>query len=122
MGSDCLFCRIVAGDAPADIVYQNEHLVAFRDIYPAADTHVLIVPRKHITGIAAAGESDKALLGEVLYAARLIAEQLGVSDAFRLVVNNGARAGQSVFHLHVHLLAGRLNRRAAAHFAAQAER
>jgi histidine triad (HIT) family protein len=119
MPGDCIFCRIVAGEAPADIIYENEHVVAFHDIHPAAATHVLIVPRKHLTSIAAVEESDKALMGELLYAARRVAEQLGVDSAFRLVINNGSGAGQSVFHLHVHLLAGRVNLRAVMHFARQ---
>lgn len=119
MPRDCIFCRIVAGEASADIIYENEHVIAFHDIHPAASTHVLIVPRKHITNIAFVEESDKALMGEVIYAARIIAEQLGVEDAFRLIVNNGRSAGQSVFHLHFHLLAGRVSLRAVMHFAGQ---
>lgn len=117
MAKDCIFCRIVAGEAPADVVYENDHVVAFHDINPAAATHVLIVPRKHITNITTVEESDKALMGETIHAARVIAERLGVDDAFRLVVNNGSRAGQSVFHLHFHLLAGRVSVRAVMHFA-----
>jgi histidine triad (HIT) family protein len=117
MIKDCIFCRIVAGEAPADVVFENEYVIAFHDINPAAATHVLIVPRKHITSIATIEEPDKALMGEAIHAARVVAEQLGVDDAFRLVVNNGSRAGQSVFHLHFHLLAGRVSMRAVMHFA-----
>jgi histidine triad (HIT) family protein len=119
MPGNCIFCRIVAGEAPADIVYENEHVVAFYSIRPAAATHVLIAPRKHLTNLAAMDESDKALMGEVMYATRCVAEQLGVDGAFRIIVNNGRGAGQTVFHLHVHLLAGRLNLRAVIAFARQ---
>ena len=102
-----LFARIIARDIPADIVYEDDLCLAFRDINPQAPTHVLIIPKKEIPRLADAQDGDQALLGHLLLAAGRIARQLGVEDAFRIAVNNGAQAGQSVFHLHLHLLAGR---------------
>lgn len=107
MPEPTLFEKIIQRDIPADIVYEDEVCVAFRDVKPQAPTHVLIVPRRPLDRVANATEEDQAMLGHLLLAAGKIAEQLGCRDAFRLVVNNGADAGQSVFHLHVHLLAGR---------------
>lgn len=102
-----IFGKIIRREIPADIVYEDEHCLAFRDINPQAPVHVLIVPKKEIATLADAAEEDQALLGHLLLAANRIARQLGVEQAFRLVVNNGAQAGQSVFHLHLHLLSGR---------------
>lgn len=102
-----LFSKIIAREIPADIVYEDHLCLAFRDINPQAPTHVLVIPKKEIPRLADAQEEDQALLGHLLLAAGKIARQLGVEDAFRLAVNNGAQAGQSVFHLHLHLLAGR---------------
>ncbi len=103
-----LFEKIIAGDIPGDIVYEDDHCVAFRDLHPQAPTHVLVVPRKPVINVAEATDDDAALLGRVLIAARNTARKLGVAEGgYRLVVNNGAGAGQTVFHLHVHLLAGR---------------
>ena len=105
--SACVFCRIVRGEAPARIVYQDEDVTAFQDLSPRAPTHILIVPNRHIAGVAAAEPEDSALLGKLFVIARRLAEQEGIVNGYRLVVNNGPRAGQSVFHLHVHLLGGR---------------
>lgn len=102
-----IFSKIISHEIAADIVYEDEHCLAFRDINPQAPTHVLLIPKKEIARLADAGEEDAALLGHMMLAAGKIARQLGVDDAFRLVVNNGAAAGQSVFHLHLHILAGR---------------
>lgn len=102
-----LFSKIIAREIPADIVYEDEHCLAFRDINPQAPTHVLLVPKKEIPRLADAGSGDAALMGHLLLAAGKVARQLGVADAFRLVVNNGAEAGQTVFHLHLHIIAGR---------------
>lgn len=104
---ETLFSRIISGEIKADIVYEDEHCVAFNDIHPQAPVHVLIVPRKVLPGVFDATDEDAELLGRLLLAANRIARQLGCGDAFRLAINNGAEAGQSVFHLHVHLLAGR---------------
>ena len=102
-----LFSKIISREIPADILYEDELCLAFRDINPQAPIHVLLIPKQEIPKLADAAAGDQALLGHLLLAAGKVARQLGVSDAFRLVVNNGAGAGQTVFHLHLHLLAGR---------------
>jgi len=102
-----LFGKIIRREIPANIVYEDDLCLAFRDINPQAPTHVLLVPKKEIDMLANAGPEDQALLGHMLLAAGKIATQLGLADAFRVVVNNGAAAGQSVFHLHLHILGGR---------------
>lgn len=102
-----IFGKIIRREVQADIVYEDDRCVAFRDINPQAPTHVLIVPKKEIPRLSDAEARDEALLGHLLLAANEVARQLGVADAFRLVVNNGAEVGQSVFHLHLHILAGR---------------
>jgi histidine triad (HIT) family protein len=102
-----LFSKIIAREIPADIVYEDERCLAFRDINPQAPTHVLLIPKQEIARLADASTADQDLLGHLLLAAGRVARQLGVGDAFRLVVNNGADAGQTVFHLHLHILAGR---------------
>jgi histidine triad (HIT) family protein len=107
MADDCIFCKILAGEIPSTKVYENDTVYAFRDINPGAPTHILIIPRKHIERVADLDEADAGLVGDLLLAARDIAKQEGVSEAFRLVINNGEGVGQSVFHIHVHLLAGR---------------
>jgi histidine triad (HIT) family protein len=102
-----IFGKIIRREIPADIVYEDEHCLAFRDVNPQAPTHVLLIPKKEIDRLASAGSGDQALLGHLMLAAGKVARQLGVDRAFRLVVNNGAEAGQSVFHLHLHIIAGR---------------
>lgn len=102
-----LFSRIISREIPADIVYEDEHCLAFRDINPQAPIHVLLIPKREIPRLADAVEADQGMLGHLLLAAGKVARQLGVGDAFRLVINNGAEAGQTVFHLHLHILAGR---------------
>ena len=105
--SDCLFCKIVAGEIPAKKAYEDDDLIAFHDISPQAPVHVLIIPRRHIDSLDDAGEGDEALLGRILLAARDLARELGVEGSYRVVNNCGAPAGQSVFHVHFHLLGGR---------------
>ncbi len=106
MTQDCLFCRIVRKEIPATLVLENEHVVAFRDINPKAPTHVLVVPREHVATLDDA--TDARMLGELLLAAAEIARAEGIVDGgYRTVVNCGAGAGQSVFHVHLHLLGGR---------------
>ena len=107
MPDDCLFCKIIAGKVPATVVYQDEALTAIRDIRPQAPTHILVLPNRHVTGIAEAQASDAELLGKLLLAARRIAQQEDLNGGYRLVINSGLDAGQSVFHLHVHVLGGR---------------
>jgi histidine triad (HIT) family protein len=104
--ADSIFGKIARGELKADVVYEDELALAFRDIHPQAPTHILVIPRKPIPRLSASGDGDAALLGHLLCVARKIASQQGLGD-FRLVVNDGAGAGQSVFHLHVHLLGGR---------------
>lgn len=105
--SNCIFCRIVKGDAQAHILYQDDDVTAFRDLHPQAPVHILIVPNRHITGADSVEPEDAALLGNLFIVARRLAEREGIVNGYRLVVNNGPQAGQSVFHLHVHLLGGR---------------
>ncbi|RLC91275.1 MAG: histidine triad nucleotide-binding protein [Chloroflexi bacterium] len=105
--NDCIFCRIARGEAPASIVYQDDDVTAFRDLHPQAPVHILIVPNRHIVGVAQVGPEDAALLGKLFVVASRLAEQENIVNGYRLVVNNGPQAGQSVFHLHVHLLGGR---------------
>jgi histidine triad (HIT) family protein len=106
--ADCLFCKIVAGDIPSSKVYEDEDLFAFDDITPQAPTHVLIVPRKHIDSLDKADASDRELLGKLMLAAADIAREKGFAeDGYRVVINTNENGGQTVFHLHVHLLGGR---------------
>ncbi len=106
--ADCLFCKIVAGDIPADIVYESETAIAFRDINPQAPTHVLIIPRQHIATINEFEDSDQAIVGSLYSAAREIAAAEGIADeGYRAVMNCNEGAGQTVFHIHLHLLGGR---------------
>lgn len=105
--SDCIFCRIANGEIPARIELETDDLVAFHDLAPQAPWHLLVVPKRHLASLGAAQESDAPLLGRLLTAARELAHAAGHGDAFRLVANCGESAGQSVFHLHFHLLAGR---------------
>jgi histidine triad (HIT) family protein len=102
-----IFGKIIRREIPADIVYEDDLCMAFRDIQPKAPTHVLLIPKKEIPRLVDAQPDDGALLGHLLLTASKIAQQLGVADAFRLELNNGANAGQTVFHLHLHILAGR---------------
>jgi histidine triad (HIT) family protein len=102
-----IFGKIIRREIPADIVYEDDLCLAFRDVNPQAPTHVLVIPKKEIARLADAQPEDQALIGHLLLAANRIARELGVEDAYRVVVNNGAGAGQSVFHLHLHILAGR---------------
>ncbi len=108
MSDDCLFCKILAGDIPADIIYESESAIGFRDINPQAPTHVLIIPRRHIATINDLGPGDKETVGGLYLAAKAIAEDEGLSEpGYRVVMNCNEGAGQSVFHLHLHLLGGR---------------
>ena len=105
--SDTIFAKIIRREIPATIVYEDDLCLAFRDIGPQAPMHILVIPKKPIPKIADAQADDQALLGHLLLKASEIAKSEGYGDAFRLVVNNGAGAGQTVFHLHVHILGGR---------------
>ena len=107
MSEKTIFQKIIDREIQAPLVYEDELVAAFNDVNPQAPTHVLLIPKREIPRLADADEDDHALLGHLLLAAGKIARQLGVGDAFRLVVNNGEGAGQTVFHLHLHILAGR---------------
>jgi histidine triad (HIT) family protein len=105
---ECLFCRIVAGGIPAAIVFRDEHIVAFRDIAPQAPTHILLIPVRHLASVADVTDADGDLLARLMTAATRLAEAEGLADSgYRLVTNTGPDAGQSVAHLHWHLLGGR---------------
>ena len=105
--TDCLFCRIVAGEIPSKKVFEDEHTFAFEDIDPKAPTHVLVVPKKHIRGLKEASAEEAEIIGHCHLAAAQVARQRGIENGYRTVLNVGPGAGQSVFHLHVHLLGGR---------------
>jgi histidine triad (HIT) family protein len=107
-GNNCLFCRIIAGEIPSGKVYEDDLAFAFHDINPQAPTHVLIIPKKHIASLDEATPEDQALLGRLTLLAPKLADQLGVAGGgYRTVINTGAGAGQSVWHIHIHLLGGR---------------
>jgi len=105
--SETIFTKIINKQIPADIVHEDDMSLAFRDINPQAPTHILIIPKKALSRLNDASATDKEILGHLMLVANKVAEQEGVADAFRLVLNNGAGAGQEIFHLHFHLLAGR---------------
>jgi histidine triad (HIT) family protein len=106
--SECIFCKIVARTIPAALVYEDDMVVAFDDMNPQAPTHTLVIPRKHVASIAELQDSDVGLLGRLMLAGNKIAKLKGIADAgYRVVVNTGAHGGQSVFHLHLHILGGR---------------
>ena len=103
---DCIFCKIVSKEVKSQIVYEDDDVIAFKDLNPQAPTHILIVPKKHIDNILSMDEKDIKLIGKINYTAKILAEKLNITD-FRLVNNCGKKAGQSVFHIHYHFLAGR---------------
>lgn len=103
---DCIFCKIASGEVQAQIVYQDEDVAVFKDLNPQAPTHLLIIPVKHIAKLDEASKEDMALLGKLQLTAAKVAKDMGITD-FRLITNNGKGAGQSVEHLHYHLMAGR---------------
>ncbi|MCG3151047.1 MAG: Purine nucleoside phosphoramidase [bacterium] len=110
MDLSCLFCRIAAGEIPADILYQDESVVAFRDIAPQAPTHLLLIPRRHVASTLDLSGDDAPLVGQLVTVATQLAQEAGfgsISEGYRLVINTGDAAGQSVHHLHLHLLGGR---------------
>ena len=105
--TDCLFCKIVNGEIPAKKLYEDEHTFAFEDISPKAPTHVLIIPKKHLRGLKEAEEADAELLGRLQLVAARIGRERGIEDGYRTVLKVGPKSGQSVFHIHLHLLGGR---------------
>jgi histidine triad (HIT) family protein len=107
VGEDTIFGRIIRKEIPADILYEDDQALAFRDVHPQAPVHVLVIPKRPIAALGQAKDSDRDLLGHLMIVARQVAEEAGIGDAFRVVVNSGEGAGQSVFHLHLHVLGGR---------------
>lgn len=107
MSDDCLFCRIAQGEQDADIVAEGSDWLAFRDINPQAPTHILVIPREHVGSLDDLDRGQARLAGELLRAASQVADREGLDDGYRVVTNTGARAGQSVFHLHLHVMGGR---------------
>lgn len=108
MASDCVFCKIAAGEIDSRVLYRDDLATAFWDIHPAAPLHILIVPNKHISSLNEMSAEDEALVGHLVYVAKQIAKEQGVDqEGYRLSINTGPNAGQSVFHIHVHLLAGK---------------
>lgn len=105
---NCIFCKIISGEAPAQIIYHDEQVTAFRDVCPVAPTHILIIPNRHLDSLNAAEDDDAALLGRLLLVARQLAEQDDIqTSGYRLVLNTGPDSGQTVFHLHMHLIGGK---------------
>ncbi|MGB5685657.1 MAG: histidine triad nucleotide-binding protein [Candidatus Electrothrix sp.] len=106
MAGDCLFCKIIQGDIPSDKLYEDDEVLAFRDIAPTAPVHFLVIPKKHINGPSTVAEEDEQLMGKLIRIGNQVAKKEGI-EQFRLVFNNGAEAGQTVFHIHMHVLGGR---------------
>lgn len=108
MSDDCIFCKIAQGDIPADKVFEDQEVVVFKDLNPQAPVHLLAIPKKHITTLEFAEPEDQALLGTLMFTAKTVAAEQGLEAAgYRLVMNVGEQAGQTVMHLHLHILAGR---------------
>lgn len=105
--SDCLFCKIASGEIPSKKAYEDDEFFAFHDISPQAPTHVLVIPKRHIVSLDDAAADDQAMLGRLLLLCQRLARELGIAGGYRVVNNCGAQAGQSVFHVHFHLLGGR---------------
>jgi histidine triad (HIT) family protein len=104
---DCVFCKIVAGSAPAKILFSDSQVTAFRDLHPVAPTHILIVPNKHIESVNKLDAGDEALVGHIFFVARILAEREGIdSGGYRIINNTGVHGGQTVFHMHFHLIGG----------------
>jgi histidine triad (HIT) family protein len=107
VNDSCIFCKIIAGEAKAAIVYRDDEVSAFRDLHPVAPTHILIVPNKHIESVGTLEPEDEPLMGHLFTVARKLAEEEGIADGgYRLITNTGANGGQTVFHLHLHLIGG----------------
>ncbi|MDQ7988419.1 MAG: histidine triad nucleotide-binding protein [Candidatus Dactylopiibacterium sp.] len=104
--TDCLFCRIVRGEIPATRVYEDDEMLAFKDIHPKAAVHLLLIPKKHIATLADAGADDAPLLGRLLARAPQLAREHGAGEGFRTIINTGRDGGQEVYHLHLHILGG----------------
>ncbi|HAA89612.1 MAG TPA: histidine triad nucleotide-binding protein [Peptococcaceae bacterium] len=106
--ADCIFCKIGNKEIPSTVVYEDDDFLAFRDINPVAPTHVLLIPKKHYSSLLDLSEDDADLMGRMMTLVPKIVKQLGIDEGFRVVINTGAKGGQTVFHLHIHLLGGRV--------------
>ena len=104
--TDTIFSKIIAGDIPADRLYDDDHCIAINDINPQAPVHILVIPKKSIPKLSDADQSDQLMLGHLLLVAKKLAADMGIADGFRLIINNGDKGGQTVFHLHIHLMGG----------------
>jgi len=105
--SDCIFCKIIAGDIPSEKLYEDDEILVFRDIYPQAPVHFLVIPKKHIPRPVDVAEADDLLTGKMLRIGAKIAKENNVEDDYRVIFNNGSKAGQLIFHLHMHILGGK---------------
>ncbi len=105
--ADTIFAKIISGEIPSDFIYEDEHCIAIHDVNPRAPVHVLVIPRKPIPKISDATAEDQLLLGHLMLVVGKVAEQLGVTDAFNVIINNGEAAGMTIHHLHLHIMAGR---------------
>ena len=105
--SDCLFCKIANKEIDSEIVHETDNTIAFKDINPAAPTHVLVIPKEHVASVQELGPGHASLLGEMFGAVRTVASEAGIAEGYRIVSNIGPEAGQSVFHLHIHVMGGR---------------
>ena len=104
--SDCLFCKIAAGEIPSDTVYQDDQVIVFKDLYPKADVHLLIVPREHVASLNEMDVAHDALMAHMMRLLPKLAKEHGLDDGFRTIINTGPGGGQEIFHLHIHLLGG----------------
>lgn len=104
--SDCLFCKIAAGDIPSDTVYEDDQVVVFKDLYPKADVHLLVIPREHVASLNEMDASHDALMAHMMRLLSKLAKEHGLDDGFRTIINTGPGGGQEIFHLHIHLLGG----------------
>ena len=104
--SDCLFCKIAAGDIPSDTVYEDDQVVVFKDLYPKADVHLLVIPREHVASLNETDASHDALMAHMMRLLPKLAKEHGLDDGFRTIINTGPGGGQEIFHLHIHLLGG----------------
>lgn len=105
--NDCIFCKIIAGEIPAEKLYEDDDVLAFQDIAPQAPVHFLVIPKKHIATPAEVTEEDDQVMGKLFRVAADVAKELDTADGYRIIFNNGAKAGQVVFHIHMHILGGK---------------
>ncbi len=107
MSDDCLFCKMVAGEVPADVVYEDDQILVFKDIYPKAEVHLLMIPKKHTRNLTTLTEVDDAVIAHIMRKSAEIAKEQGLDEGYRVIINNESGGGQVIFHLHAHLLGGK---------------